>query len=107
LRIQVFYLPDCPHHAAAVKRLRAVLSAERVPAEIDEVAVTDAIAAEEYKFRGSPTIRINGCDIAGPSPEPESFALACRLYPGANPVGLPPEEMIQRAIREARTGEQE
>jgi len=106
LRVEVLYVQDCPYHPAAVKRLRDVLSAEGVQAEIHEVAVTDAITAEKYRFRGSPTIRINGRDIAGESQEPESFALACRLYPGAKEIGLPPAEMIQRAVREARRGEQ-
>lgn len=105
MRVELFYVPDCPHYPAAVKQLKAVLSAEGIPVEIREVAVTDAKAAEEYKFPGSPTIRINGRDIAGQSYEPESFALACRIYPGAQDAGVPPLEMIQRAVREAHAGE--
>lgn len=105
MRVEILYVPDCPHYPAAVTRVRAALSAEGVLAEVLEVAVTDEITAEKQRFRGSPTIRINGRDIAGESQEPESFALACRLYPGSNEIGLPPAEMIQRAIREARGGE--
>ena len=105
MRVEVLYVPDCPHYPGAVKRLRAALAAEGVPAEVLEVAVTDLITAEKHRFRGSPTIRINGRDIEGESQEPESFALACRLYPGTKEIGLPPAEMIQRAIREARGGE--
>ena len=105
MKIEVFYVPDCPHHPAAVKQLREVLSVEGVPAEIDEVAVADAKAAEEYRFCGSPTIRINGRDIAGELHLPMSFALACRMYPGAKEAGVPPLEMMQRAVREARVGE--
>jgi hypothetical protein len=33
--------------------------------EIHEVAVNNSAAAEEFKFRGSPTIRINGRDVVG------------------------------------------
>jgi hypothetical protein len=54
---------------------------------------------------GSPTIRINGRDISGESHSPQSFALACRMYPGAKAAGVPPLEMMQRAVREARLGE--
>lgn len=105
MRVEVLYVPACPHHPAAVKQLRDVLSAEGVPAEIDEVAVTDAKAAEEYRFCGSPTIRINGRDIAGESHSVLWFALACRVYLGAKEAGVPPLEMMQRAVREAREGE--
>ena len=105
MKIEVFYVPDCPHHPSAVNQLRDVLSAEGVRTEINEIAVMDAKAAEELRFRGSPTIRINGRDIAGESHSPLSFALACRMYPGAKEAGVPPREMMQRAVREARVGE--
>jgi hypothetical protein len=105
VKVEVLYVPDCPHHSSAVKQLRDVLLAEGVRTEIIEVAVMDTKAAEEYRFCGSPTIRINGRDIAGESHSPQSFALACRMYPGAKGAGLPPLEMMQRAVHEARLGE--
>jgi hypothetical protein len=54
---------------------------------------------------GSPTIRMSGRDIAGESEELGSFALSCRLYPGAKQPGVPPAEMMRRAVREARATE--
>ena len=105
MRIEVLYVLDCPHHSSAVKQLRDVLLAEGVRAEINEVTVTDAKAAEEHRFRGSPTIRINGQDIAGESHSPLPFAVACRIYPGAKEAGVPPLEMMQRAVRAARARE--
>ena len=54
--------------------------------------------ADELGFSGSPTIRINGRDVAGESRKAQSFALSCRLYPGSKQVGLPPVEMIHRAV---------
>jgi Domain of unknown function (DUF2703) len=105
MRVEVFYVPNCPHHPTAVNQLRGVLATEGIPVEIHQVPVTDTKTAQELKFRGSPTVRINGRDIAGESQEPESFALACRIYEGAKEVGLPPIEMMQNAVREARAGE--
>jgi hypothetical protein len=105
VKVEVLYVPDCPHHPSAVKQLREVLLAEGVQTEINEVAVIDAKAAEEYRFRGSPTIRIDGRDIAGELHSPLSFALACRVYSGAKQAGVPPLEMMQRAVREARAGQ--
>ena len=105
MKVEVLYVPDCPYHSSAVNQLRDVLLAEGVRANINEVAVMDAKAAEEYRFYGSPTIRINGRDIAGESHSPMSFALACRIYPGTTEAGVPSLEMMQRAVREARVGE--
>lgn len=105
MRVEVLYVPNCPHHPTAVKQLRAVLAAAGIPVEIHQVPVTDAKTAQELKFRGSPTVRINGRDIEGESQEPESFALACRIYEGAKEAGLPPIEMMRNAVRDAREGE--
>ena len=105
MKVEVLYVPDCPHHAAAVALLKAVLLAEGVRTQINEVPVTDTKTAEEYKFRGSPTIRIDGRDIAGESHSPTSFALACRMYSGTKESGVPPLEMMQRAVRQALLGE--
>ncbi len=105
MRVEVFFVPDCPHHPAAVQRVRDVLLAEGLRAEIQEVLVADASAAEELRFRGSPTIRIDGRDIAGESQEKGSYA--CRLYPGSKEPGVPPVEMIRRAVREALDGDQQ
>lgn len=101
MRVEVLYVLDCPHHPTAIKQLRAVLLAEGIASEIIEVLVKDAMTAEELGFRGSPTIRINGRDIAGESHSTQSGALACRVYPGSNVVGVPPLELMQRAVREA------
>lgn len=105
MRVELFFTPDCPHRGPAMTQLRAVLRLEGVAEEIHEVVVTSAKRAEKLRFRGSPTIRINGRDI---DPEPqvsESFALACRIYPGAGEPGVPSAEMMRRAIREALSEE--
>lgn len=105
MKIEVFYVPECPHHPAALLRLKEILAADGVAAEIHEVEVTNAAMAEALRFCGSPTIRINGRDIAGESKGAGHFAVSCRLYPGAKEAGVPPSEMIRRAVREARATE--
>jgi glutaredoxin len=105
VKVEVLFVPDCLHHPRAVQELRNVLLAEGVADEIHEVAVNNSAAAEKFKFRGSPTIRINGQDVAGESQEQELHALACRIYPGSKEAGVPPVEMIRRAVRKAREGE--
>lgn len=105
MRVEVLYVAECPSHPAVVQLLREVLAAEGVAAEIHEVLVRDERMAAELGFLGSPTIRINGRDVSGESQEPRSFALSCRLYSGPKPIGLPPAELIHRAVVQARHGE--
>ena len=105
MKIEVLYVAECPSHPAAVRMVKDVLAAEGVATEVHEVLVRDEGMASELKFLGSPTIRVNGRDVAGETRKPQSFALSCRLYPGSKQVGLPPAEMIHRAVIEARQGE--
>jgi hypothetical protein len=106
VRVEVLYVSECPSHPAAVKLVKDVLSAEGVATNIHEVLVRDERMAGELKFLGSPTIRINGKDVTGESQTAKDFALSCRLYPGSKQLGLPPVEMVHRAVLEARRGEQ-
>jgi hypothetical protein len=102
VKVEVLYVAECPSHPAAVKLVKEVLAAEGVAAEIQEVLVRDEGMADELRFSGSPTIRINGRDVAGESQKAQSFALSCRLYPGSKQVGLPPVELIHGAVLAAR-----
>ena len=104
MRIEVLYVAECPSHPAAIKLVRDVLSAEGVSAEIREVLITDDRMATDFAFSGSPTIRVNGRDVAGESSNAKRFALSCRLYPGSTEIGLPPVELVRRAVVEARKG---
>jgi hypothetical protein len=85
--------------------VKNVLAAEGVETEVKEILVQDEEMAGELKFIGSPTIRVNGRDVAGEPRKAQGFALSCRLYPGSKEVGLPPAELIHRAVIEARQGE--
>jgi hypothetical protein len=102
MKIEVLYVPDCPHHPAAILKLKEVLATEGITADILEVAVNDMATAKALRFRGSPTILINGRDVAEQLGNVQEFAVSCRLYPGSKVPGVPPAEMIRRAVRDAR-----
>jgi hypothetical protein len=104
VKIEVLYVAECPSHPAAVRMVKNVLAVEGVVTEVQEVLVRDEGMASELRFLGSPTIRVNGRDVAGETRNAQSFALSCRLYPGSKQVGLPPIEMVRRAVVEAREG---
>jgi Domain of unknown function (DUF2703) len=98
MKVEVLYVADCPSHAGAVQMVKDILTAQGILHEVREVLVPDEQTARDLRFRGSPTIRINGRDIAGESQQDETFCLSCRLYPGSHHVGLPPTDLVRRAI---------
>jgi hypothetical protein len=101
MKVEVLYVAECPSHPAAVELVRDILAAEGVDAKIHEVLVTDEGMASELRFAGSPTIRINGRDVAGELHDGQTFAPSCRLYAGSKQVGLPPAEVVHRAVLRA------
>lgn len=102
MKVEVLYVGGCPSHRAAVAMVREVLDAQGVAIQIEEVLVKDGEMARELQFPGSPTIRINGRDVAEEPHSAAGFALSCRLYSGSKQAGLPLPEMVHRAVREAR-----
>jgi hypothetical protein len=98
MTIEVLYFEGCPNYRPAVERLRTVLRQEGLPVDISQIEVNDDSTARALKFIGSPTIRVNGLDIEADSRSVTETGLACRRYAG----GLPSEEIIRVALREAR-----
>jgi hypothetical protein len=98
MTIEVLYFEGCPNYRPAVERLRTVLRQEGLPVDISQIEVNDDSTARALKFIGSPTIRVNGLDIEVDSRSVTEAGLACRRYAG----GLPSEEIIRVALREAR-----
>ena len=99
MKIELLYIPDCPNHAASLLRLKSVLAEEGIRSTVQEIPVPDQLTAESLGFPGSPTIRIDGIDIEGSAPSP---GLSCRTYAvAAGLEGVPPVELIRRAVRNA------
>ena len=104
-RIEFLYFEDCPSHEAALALLREVLAEAQVSAPVEIIRVETDEEAQSYTFYGSPTIRIDGNDIA---PLPEGMdqpALTCRGYRRADGriSPLPPRELIKAALHAAAT----
>lgn len=100
MQIDFLYFEDCPSHDVALARLREVVAEEGASTEIRVIQVETQAEAEQHRFQGSPTIRINGYDIA-PLPEGTAYSLACRAYhrPDGRITPLPTAEMIRQALR--------
>jgi hypothetical protein len=98
MKVDVLYFNGCPNHIPAVERVRAVLRQEGISSTVLEIEVKDELAASALAFPGSPTIRVNGVDIEPAARGSANIGFACRRYSG----GLPSEEMIRTALREAQ-----
>jgi len=107
MRIEVLFVPGCPHAAPTVSRLRELLRSMKVSASIVEVEVADAATAAALGFAGSPTVRINGQDVAGEPRHLRVPALACRLYSSGPDAGIPPLHLLRHAVLAAHRGEAE
>jgi hypothetical protein len=101
-KVEVLYVAGCPSHPDAVNLVRNALAAEGVAAEIEEVLVANESMAKQLSFPGSPTIRIDGRDVVEEQGETQAIGLSCRLYSGSLRAGLPPAEIVRRAVMKAR-----
>lgn len=79
MKVELLYWDGCPSHPQALEQLRATMSDLGLDPSTIEVrhVATDERAADEG-FIGSPTIRIDGVDVADPGGEP--VGLTCRIY---------------------------
>ncbi|NOK60879.1 MAG: DUF2703 domain-containing protein [Chloroflexi bacterium AL-W] len=98
--IDFLFFADCPSHDVALKRLQTILAEEQITADIRITEVTSDAQAQELKFVGSPTIRINSIDI-DPPPIDDLYGLSCRAYHTADGriTPLPQPELIRTALR--------
>lgn len=104
MRIEVLYISGCPNHPPAVKLAREALKLECASADVAELEVKDADAAQAVGFLGSPTIRVDGQDVESSARSSKAFGFTCRTYlVGAARVGVPPVEWIRAAIRQAES----
>lgn len=101
MTIEILSIPDCPNHQPTVERVKALLAAGAIFADVREVLVSNESDAKALRFIGSPSVRVNGKDI-----EPLAFArtgLSCRIY--ADGTGIPPEALLKSAITSAKKGQ--
>jgi hypothetical protein len=96
MKVQLLYFPGCPNVEAAREQLRRVV-ADR--ATIDEIDTTAPDTPASLRGWGSPTILVDGIDVAGGEPS----GSCCRLYPGGDVRGAPSETAIRAALDRAGT----
>ncbi len=95
----MFHWEGCPSTPEALELLEDVLRERGITDPIDLREVKTQEEAEELRFPGSPTIRIDGRDIDPRGAEARP-ALTCRIYhTGAGKVSpIPSREQLEGAL---------
>ena len=96
--IEVLYVQDCPHYPATLALVERVRAEFGIDAELHTSVIVDQAAADQARFPGSPTVRVNGHDVEPGSEPATEYLVGCRLYRLEHRFAGQPEE---RWIREA------
>ena len=98
MKMEILYFDGCPTYLETEKTLQGVLEEKGVYVEVELVAVNTDAEAQELRFPGSPTIRVDGEDLF-PVPERAEYALGCRIYASPEDLrGSPTAEMLWEAL---------
>lgn len=101
-RVEILYFEGCPNHESARALVEQVATQLGVRPSVELVLIPDAEAATKLRFLGSPSVRVNGRDVAPGAEERREFVLSCRVYRGESGFsGQPEERWIRKALLEA------
>jgi len=97
MQVELITDPDCPNVPEACENLRRALAARGLPPLWAHWNRQAPGCPEQFRRYGSPTVLVNGRDVAG---EPPSDAPSCRLYFNAQGRrrGAPTVEAILAAL---------
>jgi hypothetical protein len=99
MKVELFYIDDCPSWHNGQKNLEIALQEEGLTASIKTVKVTGDEDAVRLKFLGSPSFRIDDRELW--PEERDNYSLSCRVY--STPEGLkgfPTVVMLRTALRQ-------
>ena len=95
--VEVLYFEGCPGHEQVLPRVRELADAHG--AELLVRPVESPEAAEQERFLGSPTIRVDGRDVDPGAAERTDYGLKCRIYRhGGTQSAFPPDAWLVAAF---------
>lgn len=104
IRVEILTFANCPNADTTRDHVVQALKAEALDATVVEVAVETAALAQELRFLGSPSVRVNGRDVESGAERRGAYGLMCRTYrDGSRMVWFPPLAVIREAVRTAAT----
>jgi hypothetical protein len=104
----VLTVAGCPQRAAAIALVHRACAELGSTAEIRVIDIPDQQAAEQARFLGSPTIRVDGRDVEPDADRYGRYICSCRIYQGQHgPRGLPEEAWVHQALQDAQVRRRE
>ena len=109
MEVQLLYMDDCPSFEKAEEMIKRVLDEFDVKdTKIDRIRVGSFAEAEDLKFLGSPSIRINGKDIEPDTHRRTEYEMAPRSYRVKGSMqDLPDIKWLKAAVKKAKAEEDE
>jgi hypothetical protein len=102
MTIELLYFDGCPSHEALLSRLRELLAQAGVDTPVLQRRVESDDAAQQERFLGSPTLRVDGVDVDSGAARREDYGLKCRLYSTCDGLrGVPADECVLDALTRA------
>jgi len=99
MKIELLYIDGCPNYPTVLRYLQEVLREKELDIPVAMVEIKSADEAIKHRFAGSPTVKIDGRDIA--PQESEDFCMGCRLYlEGDEVTELPSKKTLRHAIEQ-------
>ncbi len=93
--VTLLHFEDCPSWQLVARDLEAL--SEELDLDVERRLVDTPEAAERWRFRGSPTILVEGSDVFASGEEP--FGLSCRVFQTPEgPSGAPTRQQLRDAI---------
>jgi hypothetical protein len=100
--IEVLYVQDCPYYQATLALVERVRAEVGIDTELRTTMIVDQAAADQARFPGSPTVRVDGRDVAPGSEPVTEYLVGCRLYRLEHRfAGQPEERWIRQALLRA------
>jgi hypothetical protein len=98
MKVEVLFMDGCPSHKRVLPRIEQL--AREAGAQVELRRVESLEAAEQERFLGSPTLRVDGQDIELSARERDDYGLKCRFYRTAEGAsGMPPDDWLRAALR--------
>ena len=100
--IEVLYVQDCPHYRETLALVERVRDELGIDAELQTTLIVDQAAADQARFAGSPTVRVDGHDVEPGSKPAAEYVVGCRLYRLEHRfTGQPEERWVREALLRA------
>ncbi len=104
-KVELIFDRDCPNVEAARQQLQRAFQQVGQPVEWVEWNRNDPAAPDYARRYGSPTILVDGADVADVLPL--DGAACCRVYPSDDGLqGVPPVEVIAAALQKSAVSSQ-